>query len=56
MTEPKLENQDVTFDEFQKLIRDMYFDKDQARGIPGTFMWLMEEVGGGSSSRAVAGR
>ena len=23
----------------------MYFEKDQARGIPGTFMWLMEEVG-----------
>lgn len=50
MTEPKLENQDVTFDEFQKLIRDMYFDKDQARGIPGTFMWLMEEVGELSSA------
>ena len=23
----------------------MYFEKDQARGIDGTFMWLMEEVG-----------
>jgi NTP pyrophosphatase (non-canonical NTP hydrolase) len=23
----------------------MYFDKDAARGIDGTFMWLMEEVG-----------
>lgn len=23
----------------------MYFDKDQARGIDGTFMWLMEEIG-----------
>ena len=23
----------------------MYFDKDQARGIDGTFMWFMEEVG-----------
>jgi NTP pyrophosphatase (non-canonical NTP hydrolase) len=23
----------------------MYFDKDVARGIDGTFMWLMEEVG-----------
>ena len=31
--------------DFQQLIRAMYFDKDQARGIDGTFMWLMEEVG-----------
>ncbi|MBX9792083.1 MAG: nucleotide pyrophosphohydrolase [Pirellulales bacterium] len=23
----------------------MYLDKDLARGIDGTFMWLMEEVG-----------
>jgi NTP pyrophosphatase (non-canonical NTP hydrolase) len=23
----------------------MYFEKDQARGIDGTFMWLIEEVG-----------
>ncbi|MCB9937853.1 MAG: nucleotide pyrophosphohydrolase [Planctomycetaceae bacterium] len=23
----------------------MYFDKDASRGIDGTFMWLMEEVG-----------
>ena len=23
----------------------MYFEKDQERGIDGTFMWLMEEVG-----------
>lgn len=23
----------------------MYFEKDAARGIDGTFMWLMEEVG-----------
>ena len=23
----------------------MYFEKDQARGIEGTFIWLMEEVG-----------
>lgn len=50
MTETKREDQNVTFDEFQKLIRDMYFEKDQARGIPGTFMWLMEEVGELSSA------
>ena len=35
----------VTIADFQKLIRDMYLEKDVARGIDGTFMWLMEEVG-----------
>jgi NTP pyrophosphatase (non-canonical NTP hydrolase) len=35
----------VTLAEFQRLIRDMYFEKDAARGIDGTFMWLMEEIG-----------
>jgi NTP pyrophosphatase (non-canonical NTP hydrolase) len=36
---------DVSLKAFQKLIRDMYFEKDVARGVPPTFMWLMEEVG-----------
>ena len=31
--------------QFQRLIRDMYHTKDVARGVDGTFMWLMEEVG-----------
>src|SRR5262245_16297390 len=35
----------ITIAAFQKLIRDMYLEKDIARGIDGTFMWLMEEVG-----------
>ena len=35
----------VSLSDFQQLIRQMYFDKDVARGIDGTFMWLMEEVG-----------
>jgi NTP pyrophosphatase (non-canonical NTP hydrolase) len=30
---------------FQQLIRDMYLKKDIARGVDGTFMWLIEEVG-----------
>lgn len=30
---------------FQELIRKMYFEKDERRGVPGTFMWLIEEVG-----------
>jgi NTP pyrophosphatase (non-canonical NTP hydrolase) len=35
----------ATLADFQRLIRDMYFEKDMARGIDGTFMWLMEEIG-----------
>lgn len=40
-----IDKADVTFRSFQKLIRDMYLEKDLARGAEGTFMWLMEEVG-----------
>ncbi len=36
---------DIALREFQQLIRDMYLRKDVARGVDGTFMWLMEEVG-----------
>ncbi len=36
---------DVSFRSFQELIREMYLEKDLARGTEGTFMWLMEEVG-----------
>jgi NTP pyrophosphatase (non-canonical NTP hydrolase) len=35
----------VTLSSFQRLIRGMYYEKDVARGVPGTFMWLMEEIG-----------
>ena len=35
----------ITLADFQRLIRDMYYEKDVARGVDGTFMWLMEEVG-----------
>jgi NTP pyrophosphatase (non-canonical NTP hydrolase) len=35
----------VSLADFQQLIRDMYFRKDAERGVDGTFMWLMEEVG-----------
>ena len=35
----------ISLEDFQALIRQMYFEKDVARGIDGTFMWLMEEVG-----------
>lgn len=36
---------DVALSDFQQLIREMYLEKDRARGIDGTFMWLMEEIG-----------
>lgn len=36
---------DVSLRELQTLIRGMYHEKDVARGVDGTFMWLMEEVG-----------
>ena len=39
---PKVE---MSFPDLQRHIREMYFAKDAARGIEGTFMWLMEEVG-----------
>ena len=39
------QSSDVSLRELQALIRGMYHDKDVARGIDGTFMWLMEEVG-----------
>lgn len=35
----------VSLAEFQALIRRMYFEKDEARGVEATFLWLMEEVG-----------
>jgi len=31
--------------EFQKVIRDTYFEKDRKRGREGTFRWFVEEVG-----------
>lgn len=36
---------EISFREFQDLINEMYTKKDAERGIDGTFMWLMEEVG-----------
>jgi NTP pyrophosphatase (non-canonical NTP hydrolase) len=36
---------EISLRDFQSLIRNMYYDKDAQRGVSGTFMWLMEEVG-----------
>jgi NTP pyrophosphatase (non-canonical NTP hydrolase) len=38
-------NAAISLRAFQDLIREMYLPKDVARGVDGTFMWLMEEVG-----------
>ncbi len=35
----------MQIDEFQKLIERIYFEKDSARGLEGTFMWFAEEFG-----------
>lgn len=35
----------VSLRDLQSLMRQMYFEKDRARGVDGTFMWLMEEIG-----------
>src|SRR6516225_834982 len=35
----------VSLADFQHLIRRMYHEKDVARGVEGTLMWLMEEIG-----------
>ena len=45
MTESNDTKPNISLGDFQQLIRDMYMDKDVARGVDGTFMWLMEEVG-----------
>lgn len=31
--------------EFQQRIEEIYFEKDQARGVEATYMWFAEEVG-----------
>lgn len=36
---------EISLRDFQQLIRNMYGEKDEARGVDGTFMWLIEEIG-----------
>ncbi|MHA1231314.1 MAG: MazG nucleotide pyrophosphohydrolase domain-containing protein [Candidatus Helarchaeota archaeon] len=31
--------------EFQKLMYDLYYERDKKRGLERTFLWLVEEVG-----------
>jgi NTP pyrophosphatase (non-canonical NTP hydrolase) len=42
---PAAERPNVSLADFQQLIANMYLEKDLARGVEGTFLWLMEEVG-----------
>lgn len=44
MTETPADS-NLTFSDLQAKIKEMYYEKDVQRGIDGTFMWLMEEVG-----------
>ena len=45
MNQPSFEPESLNLADFQELIRTMYSHKDETRGIDGTFMWLMEEIG-----------
>ena len=38
--------------DFQNFIRKKYFQRDNERGTPATFMWFIEEVGELSSALA----
>lgn len=42
----------MTIGEFQKLIEEIYFERDSKRGRDRTFLWFVEEVG--ELSRALA--
>jgi NTP pyrophosphatase (non-canonical NTP hydrolase) len=44
-TTPPQHTPNVSLADLQALIRAMYFEKDQARGVEGTFLWFIEEVG-----------
>lgn len=39
------QNKPIRLADVQKLIETMYSQKDAARGVEGTYMWFMEEVG-----------
>ncbi|MFO0936089.1 MAG: MazG nucleotide pyrophosphohydrolase domain-containing protein [Gemmataceae bacterium] len=41
---------EMTLGELQQRIRELYGEKDGRRGVEGTFMWFMEEVGELSAS------
>ncbi|MBL6724975.1 MAG: nucleotide pyrophosphohydrolase [Rubripirellula sp.] len=42
---PPIQKEELSIADLQRHIRTMYFEKDVMRGVDGTFMWLMEEIG-----------
>jgi NTP pyrophosphatase (non-canonical NTP hydrolase) len=44
-TNDEADQSNISVSDFQALIRKMYYEKDAERGIDGTFMWLLEEIG-----------
>ena len=46
----------TTLAEWQRLIESIYYERDSARGVRGTFMWFVEEVGELSSAILEGGR
>lgn len=42
---PSKHSETLTLADVQQRIEAMYSHKDTARGVEGTFMWLMEEIG-----------
>lgn len=45
MSSPPDNPRTLTLAELQALIDAMYSRRDEARGVDGTFMWLIEEIG-----------
>lgn len=41
----QLDQRDMGLRQFQKQIEAIFFEKDAARGVEGTFMWFAEEFG-----------
>jgi len=39
------DSSDISLAAFQRQIERIYYEKDSERGLDGTFMWFMEEVG-----------
>lgn len=40
-----MRSESVSFRDFQTFIDKRYGEKDRERGVAGTFLWFMEEVG-----------
>ncbi|MFA4030155.1 MAG: hypothetical protein GDYSWBUE_001704 [Candidatus Fervidibacterota bacterium] len=41
----KEDKEELSIGEFQRLIADAYVARDRQRGVEGTFLWFVEEVG-----------